>query len=511
MLNYNMKKKIFELYYHYGFSKKRISKELKISKNTVKVYLKEFDEKIKEFKLIEDPAKFDHKLIELFEPNKIKRNFKPRVLNHSQIKFIKEKLEENDQKRKNNRFKYLLTGEDIYEELVDNHNYKGSVEAVRYHIRKMVNKAKETYIKLSLNPGEKAEFDWGTLEIYINDVLFKFKLAVFTLPYSNYRFAYIYQNEKMASFVDAHVRFFKKINGVTNKVVYDNMRVAVKQFTQKGQTNIPTETLVSMSNFYNYQFEFCNEYSPNEKGNVERSVEFVRRKAFAKRNKFASLEEAQEYLNSVLNKLNDATNAQKIVEDKNALNNFTSDFTWFDTTVAKVDKYSTICIDTNHYSVPEDYTGKIVTVKKSAFYIHVYDVDKVIATHSIMFTKNDWQIDLTHYEKTFTRKGKGLANSVALAQRPELKKLFENEFKNNHKEFIKVLSLINYTPWEQISQAIKQLKQANYQINAALIQLALTSKINEKQENMTSPIIKQTKENINEYKLLGVNNEQTTK
>ena len=42
----------------------------------------------------------------------------------------------------------------------------------------------------------------------------------------------------------------------------------------------------------------------NEKGHVERSVEYVRRKAFAPKDSFASAIEAQEWLDSILNKLN---------------------------------------------------------------------------------------------------------------------------------------------------------------------------------------------------------------
>jgi hypothetical protein len=42
----------------------------------------------------------------------------------------------------------------------------------------------------------------------------------------------------------------------------------------------------------------------NEKGHVERSVEYVRRKAFAPKDSFASAIEAQEWLDSILKKLN---------------------------------------------------------------------------------------------------------------------------------------------------------------------------------------------------------------
>ena len=48
----------------------------------------------------------------------------------------------------------------------------------------------------------------------------------------------------------------------------------------------------------------CGWLLQNEKGHVERSVEYVRRKAFAPKDSFASAIEAQEWLVSTLNKLN---------------------------------------------------------------------------------------------------------------------------------------------------------------------------------------------------------------
>ena len=48
----------------------------------------------------------------------------------------------------------------------------------------------------------------------------------------------------------------------------------------------------------------CGWLLQNEKGHVERSVEYVRRKAFAPKDSFASAIEAQEWLDSILNKLN---------------------------------------------------------------------------------------------------------------------------------------------------------------------------------------------------------------
>ena len=49
-------------------------------------------------------------------------------------------------------------------------------------------------------------------------------------------------------------------------------------------------SLLKLSLYYKFNFRFCNAYSGNEKGHVERSVEIIRRKAFSKNTSFTSLE-----------------------------------------------------------------------------------------------------------------------------------------------------------------------------------------------------------------------------
>ena len=59
-------------------------------------------------------------------------------------------------------------------------------------------------------------------------------------------------------------------------MVYDNMRVAVV-FDEKEKK--PTTALMRLSTFYKFEWRFCNARSGWEKGNVERSVDYVRGRA----------------------------------------------------------------------------------------------------------------------------------------------------------------------------------------------------------------------------------------
>jgi hypothetical protein len=78
------------------------------------------------------------------------------------------------------------------------------------------------------------------------------------------------------------------------------MKVAVRDFT--GGDKKPTEALLRLGAFYRLGYRFCNARAGWEKGNVERSVELIRRKAFCTRDSFATLRDVQSHLLSVCEK-----------------------------------------------------------------------------------------------------------------------------------------------------------------------------------------------------------------
>ena len=80
-------------------------------------------------------------------------------------------------------------------------------------------------------------------------------------------------------------------------MVYDNMRVAVRRFVGLTEKE-PTTALTELSIYYGFKYRFCNICSGNEKGHVERSVEYVRRKVFSgpECDKFDTLAEANKFL-----------------------------------------------------------------------------------------------------------------------------------------------------------------------------------------------------------------------
>ena len=99
---------------------------------------------------------------------------------------------------------------------------------------------------------------------------------------------------------------------------------------------------------------------------------------------------------------------------------------------------------------------KIYTTKLLVFYN-----EKEIARHDKVHGMNLWNIDVTHYAKTLFRKPKALINSTAFKQMDEhLKMIYTQYFKQNERDFIKLIELVGNHGVETVDNAIKIVEKA---------------------------------------------------
>ena len=308
----------------------------------------------------------------------------------------------------------------------------------------------------------------------------EFQMAVFTAAYSNYRGARLFPKQNTGCFLEAHAAFFKQIKGNHRTVVYDNTRVAVGKFVGHTEKE-PTEALLKLSIYYKFRFRFCNAYSGNEKGHVERSVELIRRKAFSGECIFTSLNEANAHLDEMLNKLNSRTlsNSNKspfelLEEEREYL---LPNMPLYETaTLAdlRVNKYSTIMVDSCYYSVPDDYVGTMVRCKVYTTKILVFYNEVEIARHDKVYGLNLWNIDIMHYAKTLFRKPKALVNSTAFKQMDSiLKEIYSKYFNNNERDFVKLIELVGAMGLQLLIMLSKTYRKY-VQLISALIKLNLS-------------------------------------
>ncbi len=483
MIRMSTKQKIILRKYRDGDSERKIARELKVSRTTVRRYLKEYKLAREELSS-SDPN--DEALIDnLVKPptynstNRDKKKYTEEI-----DKEIDRLLDLNEQKRNRGMHKHMMKKVDIFEHLIEKGHDIGYT-SVCYYIGEKHKKRKEAFIRQVYNPGDVCEFDWGEVKLEIGGQLRCLYMAVFTPAFSNYRYAMLFHRQDTASFLQAHVRFFEQVGGVYHTMVYDNMRVAVRKFVGPSEKE-PTEALLKLSMYYLFDFRFCNLYSGNEKGHVERSVEFVRRKAFCRTHSFPLATSANEQLEKTCNQLN--TCFSRYTQGKKSIDLLASEKQYLKETPAafdcglmercKVDKYSVITYLTNRYSVPDHLVGKRVDIKVYPEKLICYHENQKICQHQRHYGKGQWYINLDHYLYTLQRKPGALAGSQALLSAPEeVKNVFNKYFCSQPRDFVDLLLFLRDHDFgfERVTRAIEKLKRTcPHNISADMIKVLCT-------------------------------------
>ena len=481
MIRMDKKQQILHLYRVEGKSQRQISREVHVSRKTIRKYLRECEQAI-----ANTPAEgLDDYLSQ--KPCRKSQHRERIVMTDAVCSIIDGWLIENRHRRMSNMRKQCVNLQGIHRDLIEK-GFKVSYSSVcKYVWRKNHTKSakpKEAYIKQYYNPGEECEFDWGEVKLRIKGQTTSFMMAVFALCHSEGRWAYLFSHQDNLAFMESHRNFFRDVNGVPHTMVYDNMRVAVR-FEEDGKK--PTDSLQRMATFYGYDFRFCNTRAGWEKGHVERSVDFVRKRAFTTHIDFQTLHEAQAWLNRICGQINQeagsiATQDKQaaIKADLDALKPYRGEIGCFEIDDYSVDKLSTITVRQIHYSVPDDMVGKKVLVKLYSEKLRIYTDNAehtLLAEHERSYKKGDWVLDINHYLTTLSHKPGAIEGSIVMRKMPKaMQELYRVHFQSNGKDFIKLLrfSKENGYAYNDILQAAAVVRERGaHHLNADQLQVAM--------------------------------------
>ncbi|MEM6767866.1 MAG: IS21 family transposase [Bacteroidota bacterium] len=468
-------------YFRKGKSQREISRELGISRNTVRKYISHYQGKLT------DGSGAISSAGQISAPVYDSSSRSRRKLTEEVVAKIASYLSANEQKRRSGKSKQQMKNVDIHAALLDA-GYDIGYSTVCEYIHKYKSRSKEVFIRQRYTPGSSVEFDWGEVKLEIGGKQKQLMLAVFTSCYSNHRWSMLFYRQDMVSFLQAHVSYFSSVGYVSGEVVYDNMRVAVRRFALKQSDKQPTEALLKLSAYYGFSYRFCNVGKGNEKGHVERSVEVIRRKAFCRTDRFESLEQANAHLQVVCEKINqgrvkgrDQSIAEAFELETSYMREAPPAYVACSLKQVKVNKYSCIRLDNNFYSLKEGYVGRQVEVRIYAHRIEIRDPqtlpgDTPLGLHPRRHSREQWYIQLDHYLQTLSQKPGALKQSEAWYQAdPRLHSLFKAYFENQPRIFIELLIWARKQTYdiEAICRVAQQaaLARPNSPISLEVIQL----------------------------------------
>jgi hypothetical protein len=290
--------------------------------------------------------------------------------------------------------------------------------------------------------------------------------------FSGRHFVRAYPCEKQQAFFDAHIHAFRFFGGVFPTVVYDNLTSAVKKVLT-GHSRIEQDGFRKLRSYYSFEARFCNPGSGHEKGGTEGAIGYIRRNYLVPIPVAESFEELNERLLTAC-LLHGAHHTADRTEDvaslfemeKEHLIELPAPFANIRLLDAKADKYSTVIIDKNRYSVPVSYAQLKVRIELSVDRVHIFYDNRRIASHERLFGNNKWQLDPQHYLELIQRKPGAFDSALVIRKwRPAWPRCLEDllcRFKERQgetvgiKDFISVLMLYRDYPPEEIETVVQR-------------------------------------------------------
>jgi transposase len=181
----------------------------------------------------------------------------------------------------------------IFEEMRDL-GFEGGYDAIRRYAKGWARErgalTAEAYVPLLFEPGEAYQFDWSHEIVRINNTTVTIKVAHVRLCHSRMFFVRAYPRETQEMLFDAHDRAFGFFKGTCTRGIYDNMKTAVDTIFV-GKDRQFNRRFLQMCSHYLVEPTACTPASGWEKGQVENQVGLVRERFFTPTLRAKSLED----------------------------------------------------------------------------------------------------------------------------------------------------------------------------------------------------------------------------
>ena len=196
MLTLEKKDLLIRLYLK-GLSYTAIAKEIGMTRQTVSKYVKAYELNQQALERATSTAEKEQIIIQSSAKPKYDASRRQRIKLTPEVEsMIDSCLDENKKKIQQGKRKLIMKNTDIYEWLISK-QVDISYRSVCVYVAKQMNHSKEAFIRQAYDPGQVAEFDWGDVTLFIEELGAerRFKIGVFDLKYSDKRFAYLYSHE----------------------------------------------------------------------------------------------------------------------------------------------------------------------------------------------------------------------------------------------------------------------------------------------------------------------------
>jgi transposase len=272
--------------------------------------------------------------------------------------------------------------------------FTGSYSAVRRFVRQMEPRQVDVTVRVERTPGEEAQVDFGYAGYMLDDQGGRRKAWAFvmTLAWSRHQYVEFVFDQRVETWLELHRHAFEFFGGVPKKVVPDNLKAAVVRASWDGTDPQVQWTYRECAEHYGFFIAPCRPYTPQHKGKVERSVDYVKHNFLAGRGELA-LSQANRIvrewcLTTAGQRVHGTTKQQPLVcfeqTEQTALRPLPDQP--YEVAIWKRVKLHRDCyvvFENAYYSAPFRYVGQTVVVRGSRRTVKILTTDyDLIATHT---------------------------------------------------------------------------------------------------------------------------------
>ncbi len=365
--------------------------------------------------------------------------------------------------------KYDLTGTRVLREIQEQ-GYPGSYTILKDYVRQVKGaRPNPAFVRFETPPGEQAQMDWsdfGWMEC--GGKRMKLWCFAMILGYSRTLYMEFSHSQNLISLGQAHINAFRYLGGVTDTILYDNMKTVV--LSREGDKIHWNPEFMDFASFYGFVPKLPGR--KETKGEVERPFSYIR-SSFFRGWEFASLTDLNEkgwnWLDTVANVRIHATTQtvpfERLKEENlNPLRG--EDYVLEHSEMRKSTKDCYISFEGNRYSVPYQYSCRDLAVKLKGEDLGIFYGDMLIATHRISYQKGQMVTDPEHFRgipRPAYPSGVRAIREVFLSHfskaNPFLDGLVGARYGNARYHMLQILSLLEDYPRGVVESAIERASQ----------------------------------------------------
>jgi transposase len=378
-----------------GQSVRKIAKKYRLSRNTVRKYLRG-DEVEPRYQ----------------RQQQVKPKLGPFLAELEQL--LAEDLERPTRER---RSALMLFGE------LQRRGYQGAYDSVRRQVKAWKaghRPISDVFIPLRFAPGEAFQFDWGEETLILGGRTTKVSIAHVRLCHSRLPMCVAYLRESLEMVMDAHRQAFAFFGGVCRRGIYDNMKTVVSKILL-GKERTFNPRFLAMAGHYLFEPVACTPAAGWEKGQVENQVGMARRRFFSQRRRFEDLAEVNEFLLSEClgwartqphPEERERTIWEVYQQERPRLIQMDLAFDGFVEREVRVSTTSLVAFDRNHYSVDAARAKRTAQVRAYADRVVIVSGGEVVGEHGRQFGRDKTVYDPWHYLPVLERKPGALRNGA---------------------------------------------------------------------------------------------------